>query len=46
MERKQSVDHGHHGNKGKQTSRDLANLIAEVEKANGEAAEDDREVEP
>lgn len=46
MERKQCVDHSHHSDDGKQTSADLPNLVAEVEKADGEAAEDDGEVEP
>jgi hypothetical protein len=46
MECEQGVDHRHHSDKSKESGADLSNLIAEVEKANGEAAEDDGEVEP
>jgi hypothetical protein len=46
MECKQGIDHGHHGNEGEESSGDFANAVTEVEKANGEAAEDDGEVEP
>lgn len=46
MECKQRVHHSHHGNEGKETSRDLADAVTEVEEPDGEAAEDDGEVEP
>lgn len=46
VEGKQSVDHGHHGNEGKEAGGDLSNLVAKVEQADCETAEDDGEVEP
>lgn len=46
MERRQGIDHGSHGNEGEQTGGDAADAIAEVEQANGKAAENDGEVEP
>lgn len=46
VECEERIYHGHHSNEGKESSADLSNLIAEVEKANREAAEDDGEVEP
>lgn len=42
----QSVDHGGHGDGGKQAGADATDAIAEVEEADGQAAEDDGEVEP
>lgn len=46
MELIQRVDHGSHGNDGENGSADLADLVAKVEQPDGEAAEDDGEVEP
>lgn len=46
VEGEESVDHSHHGNEGEEAGGNLANLVAEVEQANREAAEDDGEVEP
>ena len=46
MEGKQGVDHGHHGNEGEEAGGDLSNLVAKVKKTDGEAAEDNGEVEP
>ena len=46
VECEKSVDHSHHSNDGEETSADLANLIAEVKQTNGQATEDDGEVEP
>jgi hypothetical protein len=46
MERKQRIRHRGHGNERKQPCANLSNLVAEVEQADGEPAEDDGEVEP
>jgi hypothetical protein len=46
VEGEQGVYHGHHGDESEEASGDLANLVAEVKQADGEAAEDDGEVEP
>lgn len=46
MEGNQRIRHGGHGNEGEQAGGDLADLVAEVEQADGETAEDDGEVEP
>jgi hypothetical protein len=46
VEGDQSVDHGSHGDQGEETSRDLADLVTEVEETDGETAQDDGEVEP
>jgi hypothetical protein len=46
MERKQRIRHSHHSNEGKQAGADFPDFVAEVEKADGEAAEYDGEVEP
>jgi hypothetical protein len=46
MERKQRIRHSHHSNEGEQASADFPDFVAEVEKADGEAAEYDGEVEP
>jgi hypothetical protein len=46
MERKQRVNHSHHGDDGEQAGADFPNLVAKVEQPDGEAAEDDGEVEP
>ena len=46
VEGHQCVGHGGHGNEGEEAGGDLANLVAKVEQADGEAAEDDGEVEP
>lgn len=35
VECEQCIDHGRHGDEGKQSGTDLANFIAEVEKADG-----------
>lgn len=46
MEGNEGVGHGGHGDEGEEPSGDLTDLVAEVEEADGEAAEDDGEVEP
>jgi hypothetical protein len=46
MESDEGVDHGTHGDEGEEAGRDAADSIAEVEEADGEASEDDGEVEP
>ena len=46
MECDKSVEHGGEGNECEEASGDLADGVAEVEQSNGEAAEDDGEVEP
>lgn len=46
MERRQRIDHGRHGDEGEQAGGNAADLVAEVEQADGEPAEDDGEVEP
>jgi hypothetical protein len=46
VECEQRIYHGHHGDEGEEASADLSDLIAKVEKANCETAEDDGEVEP
>ena len=46
MELVERVEHGAHGDDGEDGGADLADLVAEVEKADGQAAEDDGEVEP
>jgi len=43
---RERVQHGGHGDEGEEARADLAYLVAEVEEADGEAAEDDGEVEP
>lgn len=40
------VDHGHDGDECEKSSADLSDAVTEVEKTDGEAAEDDGEVEP
>lgn len=40
------VDHGHQGDECEESSADLSDAVTEVKKTNGEAAEDDGEVEP
>ena len=46
MEGNEGVGHGGHGDEGEEPGGDLADLVAEVEEADGQAAEDDGEVEP
>ena len=46
MEREQRVQHRGHGHQRKEAGGDTADGVAEVEQADGEAAEDDGEVEP
>lgn len=46
MEGEEGIQHSHHGNKSEEAGRDLADAIAKVEQADGEAAEDDGEVKP
>ncbi len=46
MERHEGVDHGGHGDEGEETGGDAPNAITEVEEADGQAAEDDGEVQP
>jgi hypothetical protein len=46
VEGDECVDHGGHGNQGEQTSRDLTDLVTEVEETDCKTAQDDGEVEP
>lgn len=46
VECEEGVDHGHHGNDGEQAGANLSHLVAEVEKTDSQAAQDDGEVEP
>lgn len=46
MKRHQRIYHSCHSNKREQPSRNTANTVAEVQKADGEAAEDDGEIKP
>lgn len=46
MERKECINHSHHGDRSEAARADAPDLVAEVEKADCEAAEDDGEVEP
>lgn len=46
MEGDERIQHGGEGNEGEQAGADLPDFVAEVQEANGEAAEDDGEVEP
>jgi hypothetical protein len=46
VESKQGIHHGSDGHKRKQASADLADAVTKVEEADGQAAEDDGEVEP
>jgi hypothetical protein len=46
MECEEGVDHGHHSNEREESSANLSDLVAEVEEADCETAEDDGEVEP
>ena len=42
----EGVDHGHQGDECEESSADLSDAVAEVKKTDGQAAEDDGEVEP
>ena len=44
VEGDQGVDHCGHGDQGEQTSRDLADLVTEVEETDSETAQDDGKV--
>lgn len=46
MEHDQRVQHGRHCDESEEAGGDLADAVAEVEQADGEAAEDDGEVQP
>lgn len=46
MECDKRVDHGHQGDECEESGADLSDAVAEVKKTDGEAAEDDGEVEP
>jgi len=46
VESDESVDHGGQGDEREEAGADLADAVAEVEQADGQAAEDDGEVEP
>jgi hypothetical protein len=46
MECEQGIHHSHHSDEGKQARADLSNLVAEVEQPDGQAAQDDGEVQP
>ena len=46
VEGEEGVDHRGHCDEGEEAGRDLANLVAKVEQADGQTAEDDGEVQP
>jgi len=46
MEGEEGIQHRGHGNQSEQPGADLSDLVAEIEKADSETAEDDGEVEP
>jgi hypothetical protein len=46
VERHEGVDHGRQRDEREEAGADLADAVAEVEQADGQAAEDDGEVEP
>lgn len=46
VEGDEGVQHGRHGDKREETGANLADLVTKVEEADGEAAQDDGEVEP
>ena len=46
MEHVQRVQHSSHGDEGEDAGADAADAVAEVEQADGQAAEDHGEVEP
>jgi hypothetical protein len=46
MKGKKRINHGGHGDDGEQAGRDAANAVAEIQKTDGEAAENDGEVKP
>ena len=46
MEGHEGVEHGGQGDEGEEAGGDLADAVAEVEEADGQAAQDDGEVEP
>jgi hypothetical protein len=46
MEGEEGIYHGGHGDEGEDAGADLTHAVAKVEKTNGQAAEDDGEVEP
>jgi hypothetical protein len=46
VECEERVNHGHHGDEGEESGADLSDLVAEVEEADCETAEDDGEVQP
>ena len=46
MEGHEGVEHGGEGDEGEEAGGDLADAVAEVEEADGQAAQDDGEVEP
>ena len=46
MELIERVEHCAHGNHGEDSRTDLPNFVTEVQKADGQATEDDSEIEP
>lgn len=46
VEGDECIDHGRHGDDGEEGGGDAANAITKVEQPDGEAAQDDGEVEP
>jgi hypothetical protein len=46
VEGDEGVGHSGHGNEGEEAGGDLADLVAKVQQADGEAAQDDGEVQP
>lgn len=46
MKGNQRINHGGHGDQGEKAGRDTADAVAKVQETDGEAAQDDSEVEP
>jgi hypothetical protein len=46
VESDEGIGHGGHGNEGEKAGGNLANLVAEIEQPDGEAAQDNGEIEP
>lgn len=46
VECEQRIHHGHHSDQGEQPRANLSDLVTKVEKPNGQAAQDDGEVQP
>ncbi|GMG03417.1 unnamed protein product [Aspergillus oryzae] len=46
VEGAEGVDHGRHGDDGEETGGDTTDAVTEVQETDGQAAQDDGEVEP